>query len=143
MRTHNTEVVRSNPPYVITKSPLMSKATISYNPFSRKKLRTLSLVSATLEIEYTTIFNAVFVTWRLKCDGKMCNFMSGFLVYVARRDVLMVCYFLSCFVLSITKIPVVSSGPGISLKITFNIMAAIFDSAPSTDAALKSDMWIR
>lgn len=32
-------------------------------------------------------------------------------------------------------------GAGLSLKITFNIMAAIFDSSPSTDAALKPEMW--
>eukprot|EP00794_Sanderia_malayensis_P014237 gene14237-15722_t len=32
-------------------------------------------------------------------------------------------------------------GPALSLKISFSIMAAIYDSAPSTDTALKPDMW--
>ncbi|XP_065054309.1 eukaryotic translation initiation factor 3 subunit C-like [Rhopilema esculentum] len=32
-------------------------------------------------------------------------------------------------------------GPGLNLKITFNIMAALFDSVPTTDTPLKPDMW--
>ena len=36
-----------------------------------------------------------------------------------------------------------SLGPALSLKISFNVMAAIFDSAPSTDTPLKPDMWVR
>ena len=54
MQTHNAGVVGSNRVRVITKTPLVSKATGNYliKSISLDKLRALSLVSATLEIEY-------------------------------------------------------------------------------------------
>ena len=54
MRTHNTGVVSSIPPCVTFKTPLVRKATGNHlmKSISLEKLRALSLVSATLEIEH-------------------------------------------------------------------------------------------
>ena len=57
MQTHNTGVVSLIPLCVIVKTPLVSKATRNHliKPTSLEKLRTLSLVSAKLKIEYVTV----------------------------------------------------------------------------------------
>ena len=59
MWAQNTEVVSSIPPCVIFKMLLVRKATGNHrvNSTSLEKLRALSLVSATLEIEYATHLN--------------------------------------------------------------------------------------
>ena len=56
MWTHNKGVVSSIPPCVTFKTPLAKKATGNHlmNSTSLEKLRALSLVAATLEIEYAT-----------------------------------------------------------------------------------------
>ena len=66
MRIHNTGVVSEIPPCVTVKTPLVKMTTGNYimNSTSLKELRAMSLVSATLEIEYATqlyivIHNAV------------------------------------------------------------------------------------
>ena len=58
LRIHNTGVVSSNPAPATIKAPLVRKATGNHlmNSTSLENLRTLSLVSATLEIELATQF---------------------------------------------------------------------------------------
>ena len=60
VRTHNTGFVSSNPKRVTMKMPLVRKVTVNHlmKSTSLEKLRALSLVSATLEIEYATQFLA-------------------------------------------------------------------------------------
>ena len=63
MRTHNTGVVSSIPPFVTFKVPLVRMATGNHlmKSTSLDRLRALSLVSATLEIEYATQIALEFV----------------------------------------------------------------------------------
>ena len=69
MRTRNTGVVSSIPPCVTIKTLLVWKATGNHMNFTslEKKLRALSLVSATLEIEYATQFSLL----NSACDYNM------------------------------------------------------------------------